>query len=179
MFVFVFAFVSVCCLSLSLHLCSITPCILCLSACLVVLPLPPCKSREGGVDRKKRDPGDGSRGKGGNLLWQGSETLEQQREKKEEIQIRLLSDYWCSSLLTSSCWHSTGYHIFHLVITFCEELYLSPIFVCTCVFCVDSRLKLYGVCMCLCISCRHTTSYHILHLGFASWLNFTSTKLFT
>ena len=121
---------------------------------------------------------DSSRGAGaggGNLLWQGSETLEQQREKKEQIQIRLLSDYWCSSLLTSSCWHSTGYHILHLVITFCEELYLSPIFVCTCVFCVDSRLTLYGVCMCFCISCRHTTSYHILHLGFASWLNFTST----
>ena len=174
MFVFVFVFLSVCCLSLSLHLCSFFS--MYFVFLLVLLSFPGPKSREGGVDRKKERSGGG---RGGNLLWQGSETLEQQREKKEQIQIRLLSDYWCSSLLTSSCWHSNSYHIFHLVITFCEELYLSPIFVCTCVFCVDSRLKLYGVCMCLCISCRHTTSYHILHLGFASWLNFTSTKLFT
>ena len=172
---FVFVFLSVCCLSLSLHLCSFFS--MYFVFLLVLLSFPGPKSREGGVDRKKERSGGG---RGGNLLWpwQGSETLESWTAEREQIQIQLLSDYWCSSLLTSSCWHSNSYHIFHLVITFCEELYLSPIFVCTCVFCVDSRLKLYGVCMCLCISCRHTTSYHILHLGFASWLNFTSTRLF-
>ena len=73
--------------------------------------------------------------------------LNSRERKKEQIQIRLLSDYWCSSLLTSSCWHSTGYHILHLGITFCVELYISPVFV-SFVKTVDTHCTAF-VCICV------------------------------